>query len=222
MKIFWKTFNKKASKTGNSFPVGMTLFVGHQGAGKTISAVHYLKYLKEKYPDMLIFSNIKLDIPDTTVITPAEISELLLKDFGRQPVAYLLDEIQTLLRANGGKGSSRVLSEETLMSIQQQRKANKTILGTLQEFLDLDISYRRQLRAQVQCRHVGNFQYEYWRDPATLTYDAEKNDYKGKVMDVWIWKRHDDMYHLYDTYEIVRQSINTAARASATAPVNSG
>jgi len=204
---------KKATRSRNSFPVGMVLFVGHQGAGKTISAVHYAHYLTEKYPDALVFSNIKLDLPNFTQVNPAELEEMLLKDFGRTPVIYVLDEIQTLLRGKG-KGGSRVLSEDTLMSIQQQRKANKTILGTLQEFLDLDISYRRQLRAQVQCRHSGTLQIEFWRDPSTLSYDAERNDYHGKVMDIWIWKRHDEMYKKYDTYELVKQSINTAPRVT--------
>jgi hypothetical protein len=222
MKIFWGTFTKKATPIKNSFPTGMVLFVGHQGAGKTISAVHYLQYLQQKYPDIIIFSNIKLSLPNSTVLKPEEISDYLLKDFGRQPVAFLLDEIQTLLRAKSS-GSSRVLSEETLMSIQQQRKANKTILGTLQEFLDLDITYRRQLLAQVQCRHMGKYQYEFWKLPSSLKYDPEKNDYTGKNMDVWIWKRHDDVYNLYDTFELVKQSINTASRiSSATLPANSG
>lgn len=210
MKIFWKTLAKKATKSGNTFPVGMVLFVGHQGAGKTISALHYAKYLQQKYPEALIFSNIKLDLPNFTQVAPNDLEEVLLRDFGRREVIYLLDEIQTLLR--GKKGSSRVLSEDTLMSIQQQRKANKTILGTLQEFLDLDISYRRQLRAQVQCRHSGTLQIEFWRDPSTLSYDTEKNDYHGKVMDIWIWKRHDEIYAQYDTYELVKQSINTTPR----------
>jgi len=217
MKIFWKTFPKKATPSGNKFPVGMVLFVGHQGAGKTISAVHYAEYLQQKYPDAMIFSNITINLPNARRVEVAELEELLLKDFGRVPVIYILDEIQTLLRGN--KGGKRVLSEDTLMSIQQQRKANKTILGTLQEFLDLDISYRRQLRAQVQCRHAGNLQIEYWRDPSTLSYNAEKNDYSGKVMDIWLWKRHDEIYAQYDTYELVKQSINTTPRVT---PANTG
>lgn len=189
----------------------MVLFVGHQGAGKTISAVHYAQYLEEKYPHVLVISNIKLmGFKNFRLCPPEDLESALLEDYGREPVIYLLDEIQTLLR--GSKGSKRMLSEETLMSIQQQRKANKTILGTLQEFLDLDISYRRQLRAQVQCRHSGNIQIEYWRDPSTLSYDPTKNDYSGKVMDIWIWKRHDDIYTKYDTYELVKQSLNTTAR----------
>lgn len=217
MKIFVKSFFKKATPSGNKFPVGMVLFVGHQGAGKTISAVHYAEHLQQKFPDAIGFSNINIDLPNFTRVDVSELEELLLKDFGRQPVIYLLDEIQTLLRAKKG-----ALSPDTLMSIQQQRKANKTILGTLQEFLDLDISYRRQLRAQVQCRHMHNVQIEFWRDPATLGYDPEKNDYSGKVMDIWIWKRHDEIYAKYDTYEIVRQSMNTTNRLPTPPPANTG
>ena len=38
-------------------------------------------------------------------------------------------------------------------------------------------------------------------------------------MDIWIWKRHDEIYKKYDTYEIVRQSINTTPRIT---PANTG
>jgi len=216
MKIFYKTFFKKRTRDKSYFPIGTVLFVGPQGAGKTLSAVHYLEYLKQKYPDLLIFSNIYLKNA-TKVLSVDEITEYLLKDFGRQPVAFLLDEIQILLRAKNTKGV-RALSEDTLMSISQQRKANKTIIGTLQEFLDLDISYRRQLQAQVQVRHIGNIQIELWRDPNTLQYDAEKNDYIGRVNDIWIYHRHDELFGLYDTYELVRQSIGNTSRQPT--PVN--
>jgi SpoVK/Ycf46/Vps4 family AAA+-type ATPase len=209
MKIFLKSFFKKTTHERNPFPVGTVLFVGHQGAGKTLSAVHYIEQLRKRFPDLLVFSNI--DVIGATKLKPQDITDTILKDYGRQPVVFFLDEIQVLLRTKSGN-KERVLSEDTLNAISQQRKANKTIVGTLQEFLDLDISYRRQLRAQVQCRHVGDMQIEFWRDPNSLKYDAEKNDYAGKVMDIWIWKRHNFIYKLYDTYEIVRQSINTATR----------
>lgn len=220
MKIFAKTFFKKATPSGNTFPVGMVLFTGHQGAGKSISALHYLMYLQRKYPHARVISNIKLDVPNFEQKAPEDLEEALLHDYGREPVIYLLDEIQTLLR--GQKGGKSYLSPDVLMSIQQQRKANKTILGTLQEFLDLDISYRRQLRSQVQCRHAGNLQIEYWLDPSTLKYDKDNNKYTGKVMDIWLWKRHDLVYDKYDTYEIVKQSIGATPRQPTPYPTNSG
>lgn len=197
MRIEFDTFLKKRRKIKKTFPTGTVLFTGHQGAGKSLSATHYLFRLKQKYPDLYIISNIKLSIADR-VISSENIAEHILITLEDRPIAFFIDEIQTVLF-----NSKNSVSFETFKAICQQRKAKKTIIGTMQEFLDLDIRYRRQLQAQVECFHFGAFQFELWKDPDSLKYDSRQNDYVGKTKNIVIWKRHNDAYDLYDTYEIV-------------------
>jgi hypothetical protein len=222
-----KTFFKKRRKLGRSFPTGTVFFTGSQGAGKSLSASHYLKRLKDKYPDLYIYSNIKLKIADK-IITSEEVADYVLDrriegdecgvcsvcvaktdpdyfDTGdlcikqkEIPIAFFLDEIQTVLF-----GSKKAVSFEVFKAICQQRKALKTVIGTMQEFLDLDISYRRQLQAQVECLHVGPVQIEMWKDPQTLHFDQKQNDYIGRTFRLNIWKRHNEAYDIYNTLEIV-------------------
>lgn len=207
MGVEWKTFAKKRRTVKRGFPTGTVFFTGKQGAGKSLSASHYLWKLKKQYPNLYIYSNIQLQIADK-VIKSEEVADYILDkkidaDGNEIPIAFFLDEIQTVLFS--GKKS---VSFETFKAICQQRKALKTIIGTMQEFLDLDIKYRRQLQAQVECFHFANVQFELWKDPESLRFDANKNDYVGRTKKVNIWKRHNDAYDIYDTYEIVNATMD--------------
>jgi len=90
-------------------------------------------------------------------------------------------------------------------AIQQQRKRNTSIVGTCQQLLDLETVYRYQLAYVVKCSKFGSIQIEKWLDGHTLQYDNEKRQFMGKVIPggVRIWKRHNEMFDLYDTYEVV-------------------
>jgi hypothetical protein len=207
MGVEWKTFTKPRRRVKRGFPTGTVFFTGKQGAGKSLSASHYLDMLKKKYPTLYIYSNIQLAIADK-VIKSEEVADYILEkkmdDEGNEiPIAFFLDEIQTVLFS--GKKS---VSFETFKAICQQRKALKTIIGTMQEFLDLDIKYRRQLQAQVECFHYGPVQIELWKDPESLRFDQVKNDYVGRTKRINIWKRHNEAYDIYDTYEIVNATMD--------------
>jgi len=204
MRIELSTFFKKRVKLKRGFPTGTILFTGAQGAGKSLSASHFLVRLKKKYPNLYIYSNIQLSIADR-ILKPEEISEHILdvRPDGA-PIAFFIDEIQTVLYK---KGKSAV-SFETFRAICQQRKAYKTIIGTLQNYRDLDIEYRQQLRAEVQCLHYGALQLELWRDPSTLKFSVEKNGWTADVYDFNLWKRHTEAYDVYDTFEIVQATMD--------------
>lgn len=200
--IEWRTFIKPRRAEKRTFPTGTVFFTGPQGAGKSLSATHYLKKLKDKYPNLYIYSNIHLSIADK-VLASDEIADYILDIKDDQPIAFFIDEIQTVLFS--GK---KAVSLETFTAICQQRKALKTIVGTMQEFLDLDIRYRRQLLAQVECFRFGAVQFELWKDPKTLRYDSRSNDYVGRTVRLNIWKRHNEAFDIYDTYEIVRATMD--------------
>lgn len=202
MSIEWNTFLKKRRKEKRGFPTGTIFFTGSQGAGKSLSATHYIKKLKDRYPNLYIYSNIKLKIADK-ILTSDQIADHILDVKEDRPIAFFIDEIQTVLFS--GK---KAVSMETFKAICQQRKAEKTIIGTMQEFLDLDIKYRRQLRSQVECFRFWAIQFELWKDPESLRFDSRKNDYIGKTRHINIWKRHNEAYDIYDTYEIVGATMD--------------
>lgn len=207
MKIEWSTIPKECRNDDKDFPSGTVFFTGRQGAGKTLSAGHYIARLKERFPDLYIYSNIQYALADK-VITSEEVAKYILdKRPDGAPIAFLLDEVQTVL-FNGKKA----ISLEVFKSVCQQRKAKKTIIGTAQSFLDIDINYRRdeQILSVVQCSHIGKFQIESWETTGTL--NPQTNKYEGERIKgnalyggLRIWKRHNDAFDMYDTYEIVSQ-----------------
>lgn len=207
MSVEWRTFTKKRRRVKRGFPTGTVFFTGKQGAGKSLSATHYLWRLKQRYPTLYIYSNIQLNIADQVIKSEEVADHILAKRYDENgnevPIAFFLDEIQTVLFS-----SKKAVSFETFKAICQQRKALKTIIGTMQEFLDLDIKYRRQLQAQVECFNVGPVQFELWKDPDSLRFDQKKNDYVGRTKKINIWKRHNDAYDIYDTYEIVNATMD--------------
>lgn len=200
--IEWDTLFKKRRKDKRTFPTGTVFFTGPQGAGKSLSATHYLKKLKDKYPNLYIYSNIQLTIADK-ILTSDQIADHILDVKEDRPIAFFIDEVQTVLFS--GK---KAVSMETFKAICQQRKAQKTIVGTMQEFLDLDIRYRRQLLAQVECFRFGALQFELWKDPRSLRYDSRQNDYVGRTAKLNIWKRHNEAFDIYDTYEIIGATMD--------------
>lgn len=199
MHVEWSTLLKKRRSDKKDFPTGTIIFSGRQGAGKTLSATHYLVRLKKQYPDLFIFSNIQLSIADK-VITSDQVQHYILKTHPQgYPIAFFLDEIQTVLF-----NSKSSVSIEVFKAICQQRKALKTIIGTAQEFLDIDIRYRRQLNSLVECNpFLTRFQIERWIDPDSLQLDPHTNKYVGGTKYLNVWKRHNDAFDIYDTYEIV-------------------
>lgn len=206
MKIIWPTLVKKFTPIRDKFPKGLVLFTGAQGQGKTFSAVFYIRQLHKAYPDLIVYSTIKFNAPYVTQVTIDELEKVLLtRDDGRRPIAFLIDEIQNVLFSKTGK-----VNQQVVMAITQQRKARKTIVGTLQEFLDIDARYRRQLLAVVKVRRLARFIIEKWLDPETLTFDDVTRKYVGKLKHPGhvFWKLHDETAQMYDTFEIVSQSLD--------------
>lgn len=198
IKIDFKSFTKKRRKLVNGFPVGMVLFTGSQGSGKSLSQSRYIYQLQNKYNAKVYsatdYAHSDHEIPED------KIASTILTKRDERPSIFALDEIQVLLDHDNISGDERA---EIRKAIQQQRKRNASIVGTVQVLLDLQTIYRRQIAYVVKCSHFGPIQFETWIDGATLKFDDTELKYKGDVVDIKIWKRHNEMYDLYNTYQIV-------------------
>lgn len=199
--IDWHSFIKKRSKLTNGFPVGMVLFTGKQGAGKSLSQSRYMHTLQNKW-QARVYSATDYKYADD-FIDESEIADKILTKREGVPTIFALDEIQVLLDPSSTDAKTK---SQMRKAIQQQRKRNTSIIGTCQELLDLDVIYRRQLAFVVKCTHFGPVQIETWLDGSTLKFDNELNKYTGNTVDIKIWKRHNAIYDLYDTFEVVGEN----------------
>lgn len=196
--IDFGSFLKKRRRLTNGFPVGMVLFTGDQGAGKTLSQSRYVYQLQQKWGAKVYsatdFANADVKIDENDIA-----ANILTKREDR-PTVFLLDEIQVLLDRGNLDDVGRT---QIRKAIQQQRKRNTSIVGTLQVYLDIAPEYRRQIKYVVRCMHFGPIQIERWMPGNSLSFNQETNKYEGPTDSIKIWKRHNDMYDLYDTYQVV-------------------
>jgi zonular occludens toxin Zot len=167
-----------ARKDPNFFwPTGTQVYVGRQGSGKTISAVHHVMKLKLRYPNAVVCSN--LDLAELQARKFADKAELMAmsgnfdvkKDYiyfqdmetlalsltninnGRAGVIYLVDEIHTYFNALDSKNIPPYIFTE----ISQQRKQRKLIIGTSQLFLRMAKPFREQCDNLIVCRTLFGF-----------------------------------------------------------------
>lgn len=199
MKIDFKSFKKKCTKDKTvKFPTGSRVYAAHQGGGKTLSMVHDALILKEKWPEMVIYSNIKIDsnvLKYNYFETPDGLNQAINKTNGDKGVLILIDEAHLFFFRKQG------ISFDTLMSISQQRKDRRAIFFSTQIWEEMDISLRKQVNEIVKCRHFGNIQINTIYDGHQLSYDKKESQYVAPKLYSSIFKHNDELYHLYNTYQ---------------------
>lgn len=179
-------------------PDGILIFCGPQGAGKTLSAVAYVRRLAQAYPQAIICSNVDLHgFPGADRICRyRSIADLTDISNGYAGVIYLIDEIHVLFNSLESKN----IDYSVMQEICQQRKQRKHIVGTAQVFQRLAKPFREQFKYAVLCRCFGGvLQYNTLIDGAR---SVEGADGRIKCDNVkhYFWFHTPELYASYDTY----------------------
>ena len=130
----------------NTFPFGIYFFCGPQGAGKTISAVKYIKDLQKRY-DCLVFSNCEIAGIDGLITDLSNLFDIV-ENSGGANIVFFLDEVQTLFSC----ANSKNFDENMLSFITQQRKNNVHIVVTSQVFTRVAKPLREQAFRVIDCK----------------------------------------------------------------------
>lgn len=123
---------------------GVTIYVGDQGSGKSVSAVEYMERMKHKYKRLKTCTNLGYEKQDYEL--------LLWNDFmkysnGKDGMLFCWDEIHGDYNQNSWKD----FPEELLSEISQQRKQKVKIICTAQNYGDIPIQIKRQCFWVVEC-----------------------------------------------------------------------
>lgn len=228
MKIDYKTFLKHwTPPESHQFPTGSRVYKGYQGSGKTLSMVKYANDILKKYPDCVIFSNIKLYGIEQLHYHQAYDSNdevhYYLREFGNYQFIHD-DEIlkHALQFRNGDKGVLVLLDEahlyfhkkngislDVLTAISQQRKDRKRLVFSSQIWEELDISLRKQVKEIVSCRCLFKFvQYNVIYDGESLNWDKQSSSYVAKKMYSELYKHNDMLYNSYNTFQKIITNKN--------------
>jgi hypothetical protein len=179
-------------------PDGILVFCGPQGAGKSISAVHYVRQLAAAYPSMVIVTNMELHgfPPETKIYPYTGLESFDRYSNGYGGVVFLIDEIH--LEFNSLESKDMPIS--ILTEIAQQRKQRKHIVGTSQVFQRLAKPFREQFKYAVLCRcFFGCVQFNTLIDGAKSVEDGEGH-IKCENIRRFFWFHSPELYSSYDTY----------------------
>ena len=148
MIIRFDTFFRKGFKKTND-KYGLYCFCGKQGDGKTISI---LDVFFEAYTNKIIYTNVysfySRNKDYFKIIYEPDFNKIYdffkdKEDCSNYVIFY--DEIFSLIE----KGQ---LSKEMLNFLSQMRKRRLYLYTTCQEWLELNVTFRRYVRYQVQCK----------------------------------------------------------------------
>lgn len=194
--IDWRSF------LATTFPLdrgkfGVYCFTGHQGSGKTYSLV---KYINENHEGKQIYSNIELKGIDYKPISSIE--ELLaLAD--QQNCIIVYDEIFSIMSKS--KKNAAMLEQ----FLPQMRKVKNIFLTTAQYWLELDVTFRRFVRIQVECEttpldKLGGILHESYYNTEKIKWDKNENEFVSPLIATKISKYQAKYMRAYDTYQRVK------------------
>ncbi len=182
-------------------PYGFTIFVGRQGAGKTISMIKYLDDQKKKYPNCYIVTNFGYLHATHRMESWRDLLEIRN---GEDGVIFAIDEIHSEYSTNAWKD----FPEALLSEISQQRKQRIKIVATSQSFSRVVKQIREQAFSVIQCqtyfgRYTRNVEYD------AEEYSSVESPYKAKKNLKPLWKTSFVQSNLlrqsYDTYEKIER-----------------
>jgi len=137
-------FLDSPSKKGEFKEYGVTMYIGSQGAGKTISMVHYLYCMRNRYPNCLIVTNFDCDYADVRMESWRDFLDIRN---GEDGIIFAIDEIHSEYNNKTWKD----FPEELLSEISQQRKQRVKIVASAQEFTDVVKQIKNQTLFVVEC-----------------------------------------------------------------------
>ena len=227
MKIDFRSFREKLEVDKRDLPpMGLRVYTGPQGAGKTLSMVHDALEMLARYPQMMLVTNLEIKIEELKARTYSfEGAGGLRKALnacrnGENGILMLVDEFQLFASKKDG------VSMDVFHALCQQRKQRRFMMGTAQNWEDVDVSTRKKVKEVVKCCTIaGKFQFDQVYDGYSIKWDNRENNWTCRKIGVSIFKHNTKLYSKYDTYaEVItnkdRFEVPTSLAKSVAAPAS--
>lgn len=122
----------------------------------------------------------------------------------RKQVIIFYDEIFTLLEKH------KNINKEILSFLSQLRKRQIVLITTAQEWLEINITFRRYIRYQVDCNMISlplskrAILINAINDGDLIKWDNEINEYVAPRVKTKIFKGNTRVIESYDTFETIK------------------
>lgn len=140
-----------------------------------------------------------------------EIYKMLYQKEDCSDYIIFYDELFTLIE----KGK---LSKEILSFLSQMRKRKLYLYTTVQEWLELNITFRRYVRYQVDCLMFNlpifncAFSINKVKDAYQMKWDNLQNEYIAPIIKTTVKKCSKKIADSYDTFEVIKTKGNLVSR----------
>lgn len=194
-----KSFKEKYIKDKTKRPpMGLRIYKAPQGGGKTLSMVHDAIKLIEEFPDMKVVTNLELNLNVAQYRfkgTEGLKKALVAAKNGEKGVLMIVDEFQLFASKKTG------VPLEIFQQLCQQRKQRRFMMGTAQDWEDIDVSTRKKVKEVVQCQtKLGKIQINTVYDGTTVRWNNKDNCWECDQLRTEIFKHNQKLYDAYDTY----------------------
>lgn len=198
---------------------GLHIYLGKFGAGKTCTMVRDVYNLCQKYDNLTIVTNLKLDnFPKSVQILPLHSVQDILNSPDNTIV--VVDEIGTIFNSRDFMNNKEnCLPKILFQHICQCRHRHMMIMGTVQRWGFLDKQLRDITSDVTVCSSF--FAHPFSRMISNYIYDAEEYNlfYTSPMRPLIplggeVWIQTDFFRSLYDTKEMVNTMLNDTAYVS--------
>lgn len=203
--IDWRTLLKKGfAKNDNKF--GLYCYTGKQGKGKTYSAIKFLIDNKFTY-NYIIITNVRSFnfFNDTIYLTDINdiIDFIINHEKDEHKYIIFFDEIFTILEKKS------IINKKILSFISQLRKRGIIFVTTAQEWGEINITFRRYVRFQIDCNMLSipiihrAFIFNKINDGDGIKWDNDLQDWIAPTIQTNIAKCNQYIIDSYDTFETI-------------------
>lgn len=178
-----------------NFPYfGIYLFTGEQGSGKTLSMVNFSKWLHDKYEDVPVKSNFELPYAQ-------RINNMvdILSYKGKH--IFCIDEMGIWCNSKRALNRKDDINDVLLPITAQNRKNNRLILSTCQQYYQVHKDIRTQATAVIQCKtYFDCLTINSFHKPKV---NEDGNVKLGVPYKFMFFLHTQALYDLYNTMEVI-------------------
>ena len=205
MTIDFKSFIKKGFiKNDNDF--GLYCYTGKQGKGKTYTSINFLINYIVNNPDTQIVTNIHSFKTFKNIVYIDDIDKLIdycIENYENQKIIIFFDEIFTILE------KKTAINKKILSFISQLRKRKIIFITTAQEWAEVNITFRRYVRFQIDCNMFNipiinrAFLFYSINDGDGIKWDEQQQEFVAPRVSCYFGKAKQSVINEYDTFETI-------------------
>lgn len=203
--VDFKSFFKKGfKKVDNAF--GLFCYTGKQGKGKTYSAIKFITEQKIEN-NYKIITNVRSFNTFSDTVYLSKIDDIIdyctTFDGNDENILIFFDEIFTILEKN------TKINKKILSFLSQLRKRKIIFVTTAQEWAEINITFRRYVRYQIDCNMISlpllktAIIFNSFNDGDLIHWDNDLQDFIAPRISAKLAKGNLSIIQAYDTFETI-------------------